>query len=90
MTRLFPRLFLLAGFCATAALTQEKYSDSRLFISNVNVINPETGKEVPHRTVIVSGERIAEVKGVQRHGNVRSRCFAVWAEKQFCQTQRNV
>jgi len=62
MTRLFSRLFLLAGFCATAALTQEKSSDSRLFISNVNVINLETGKEVPHRTVIVSGERIAEVK----------------------------
>ena len=62
MTRLFPRLFLLAGFCATAALTQEKSSDSRLFISNVSVINPETGKEVPHRTVIVSGERIVEVK----------------------------
>ena len=28
----------------------------------MNVINLETGKEVPHRTVIVSGERIAEVK----------------------------
>lgn len=62
MTRLFPRLFLLAGFCATAALTQEKSSDPRLFVSNVNIINPETGKKLPLRTVVVSAGRISEVK----------------------------
>lgn len=62
MSRLFSRLFLLAGFCAVVAVAYEKPSDSRIFISNVTVINTETGEEVPHRTVIVSGERIAEVK----------------------------
>ena len=62
MSRLISALFLFAGFCAVAALAQEKPSDSRIFISNVTVINVDTGEQVPHRTVIVSGERIAEVK----------------------------
>jgi imidazolonepropionase-like amidohydrolase len=62
MSRLISALFLFAGFCAVAAVAQEKPSDSRIFISNVTVINTDTGEQVPHRTVIVSGERIAEVK----------------------------
>jgi imidazolonepropionase-like amidohydrolase len=63
MSRLFLRLFLLlASFYVTGVVAQEKPTDSKIFIFNVTVINPETGKEVPHRTVIVSGEWIEEVK----------------------------
>ena len=62
MNRLISALFLFAGFFAVAAIAQEKPSDLRIFISDVTVINTDTGKEVRHRTVIVSGERIAEVK----------------------------
>ena len=62
MNRLIPGLFLLASFYTSAAVTWEKPSDTRIFISNVTVINTETGQEATRRTVIVSGERIAEVK----------------------------
>lgn len=43
MSRLISALFLIAGLCAVAAVAQEKPSDSRIFISNVTVINTETG-----------------------------------------------
>lgn len=63
MSRHFLRLFLpLASLYVTGAVAQEKPADSKIFIFNVTVINTETGKEVPHRTVVVSDERIAEVK----------------------------
>ena len=35
---------------------------SPIFIMHVTVIDTETGKEVQDRTVIISGDRIAEVK----------------------------
>jgi imidazolonepropionase-like amidohydrolase len=62
------RFFLLAALCASIALAQERPKSantkpgSPIYITHVTVIDTETGKEAPDRTVIISGDRISEVR----------------------------
>lgn len=63
-------LFLIAGLCPPVSFARERSSHSAagnhvsglIYITNVTVIETETGKEVPNRTVIISRGRISEVK----------------------------
>ena len=64
--------FLLVAFgqVCTAASAQEppapvsssNVSTSQTYLTHVTVIDTETGKEAKDRTVVISGERISEVR----------------------------
>ncbi len=62
----FRLLFMLMTF-ASAAFAQgstgvtAKVPISSIYITHVTVIDTLTGKELPDRTVIISGDRISEV-----------------------------
>lgn len=56
------RLFLLAALYASAAFAQERPTNAPIYITHVTVIDTETGKELRDRTVIISGNRISEVR----------------------------
>jgi hypothetical protein len=84
------RLLLLSVLSASPALAQEqsqnaapaKTAAGSICIVHVTVVDTENGKEVPDRTVVISGDRISEVtdsKGAKppavresrrRHGRV--------------------
>src|SRR5579864_2419664 len=58
----------LIVFCATIACPQTQQTvvnpvvpDGQIYITHVIVIDTETGKELPDRTVHISGDRISEV-----------------------------
>jgi imidazolonepropionase-like amidohydrolase len=68
-TKLFLSLFAFAHLCAVAMAQQQPavvnsqgIVGSATYITHVTVIDPETGKEVQDRTVIISGNRISEVR----------------------------
>lgn len=71
----FFRLFLVLGVFASVVLAQDRSSTAApsvpsnlIYITHVTVIDAETGKETQNQTVILSGDRISEVKdskGVQ-------------------------
>jgi imidazolonepropionase-like amidohydrolase len=69
-TRLFfPSLFAFSHLCAVAMAQQQPavvnsqgIAGSATYITHVTVIAPETGKEMQDRTVIISGNRISEVR----------------------------
>jgi imidazolonepropionase-like amidohydrolase len=63
-------LFLVLGMCASAASTQERpisvpppnAANGPIYITHVNIIDTDTGKEAPDSTVVIVGDRISEVK----------------------------
>ena len=68
-TKLFLSLFAFAHLCAVAmaqeqpaALISQSIAGSATYITHVTVIDTETGKEIQERTVIISGDRISEVR----------------------------
>jgi hypothetical protein len=60
----FLRFFMMSVglFLASTPLTSSNASSSPIYITHVTVINTENGKEDRDRTVIISGDRIAEIK----------------------------
>ena len=68
-TKLFLSLFAFAHLCAVAmaqeqpaAIILQSIVGSTTYITHVTVIDTETGKEIQERTVIISGDRISEVR----------------------------
>jgi hypothetical protein len=62
-------LFAFAHLCAVAmaqeqpaAVIARSLVGSATYITHVTVIDTETGKEIPDRTVMISGDRISEVR----------------------------
>jgi hypothetical protein len=62
-------LFAFAHLCAVAMAQQQpavvisqRIIDSATYITHVTAIDTEAGKEIQDRTVIISGDRISEVR----------------------------
>ena len=71
-TTLFPWFFAFAHLGALAmaqeqpaAVSSQSIVGSATYITHVTVIDTETGKEIQERTVIISGDRISEVRASQ-------------------------
>lgn len=69
----FLLLFAFGLLCAAAAaqerstaVSSSNTATSQTYITHVTVIDTETGKEAQDRTVVISGERISEVTGIQK------------------------
>jgi ketosteroid isomerase-like protein len=62
MSAFFSRLFLFASVFASLASGQGRPTNAPICITHVTVIDTESGKESPDRTVVISGDRISEIK----------------------------
>ena len=66
-------LFLALTTCASAALAQVRSTTATssvpsnpIYITRVTVLDTETGKETPDQTVIISGNRISDIRNSKR------------------------
>jgi hypothetical protein len=60
------RRLLPIVLCVAAAAQTDSNAHAPIYITHVVVIDTETGREAPDQTVIVSGEKIAEIRDSSR------------------------
>ena len=57
-----PVLVCIAAFATAAAGTSPTSADARIYITHVKVVDTETGHEAQDRTVVISGDKIVEIR----------------------------